>query len=665
MKKSLLSLLLIFSFWMSRAQCLPPSNVSAYPGQISVEILFAPVQENFGFDIYICPAGEPAPNEGTQPTSSYIGSPAYFLGLNCNTLYQYYIRSQCEAMVTSPWTGPFAFWTQPCTTFNQPQNMSACPVNGEACFDLHQNDEVILGGGFPEGFYDLHYYGNFQDLENSANELDEACVSSGSQMIYAFAQDNFTMDSNVLVFQITALSNICNGLKLNAFLDGNDNGIKDSGENNFPYGQFSYELNDDGNPHFVASSTATQNLYDNNPGNSYDLGFAVDAPYNAFFSAPIAAYANINPPASGFSNHDFPIVSVASYRDVAISLISYSLARPGFEYIMAIKYTNMGNQPESGIITFAMPPGLIFGAANPSAGGSVTTTATGFTYNFVNLPAFQTETILINLSVATIPTVSIGQLLQMSASVSSSDADAIASNDISTLVQQVTASHDPNDKMEAHGPEIDIDSFTSQDYLTYTIRFENTGNADALNIKVTDLLDGQLDASTVRMVSSSHDVIMDRAGANIIWRFNSINLPPVSDSDPLQGHGYLTFQVKPMPGFGAGDIIPNGAQIYFDLNPAIVTNTFETHFVETLGTNAFQNTASGVYPNPANDKLTVISDANIQAVAIFDVSGKQIQAAQFQKLRSAVVDVSGLQAGIYFVRITTSSGSATQKLIKK
>ena len=47
----------------------------------------------------------------------------------------------------------------------------------------------------------------------------------------------------------------------------------------------------------------------------------------------------------------------------------------------------------------------------------------------------------------------------------------------------------------------------------------------------------------------------------------------------------LNFHLK--PGFSAGDLVPNMADIYFEMNSAIVTNMFETLFVGALANQQF------------------------------------------------------------------------------
>ena len=82
----------------------------------------------------------------------------------------------------------------------------------------------------------------------------------------------------------------------------------------------------------------------------------------------------------------------------------------------------------------------------------------------------------------------------------------------------------------------------------------------------------------------------------------------------------------------------------------------------TLGTKS--NTIAGltVYPNPVtNGKLYITSDNGAdKTVAIYDILGKQV-------INTAVtndaVSVSGLNAGVYIVKITEAGNTATRKLI--
>jgi uncharacterized repeat protein (TIGR01451 family) len=243
--------------------------------------------------------------------------------------------------------------------------------------------------------------------------------------------------------------------------------------------------------------------------------------------------------------------------------------------------------------------------------------------------------------------------------------DVVPANNAASVSQIVVGSYDPNDKMEAHGEQILHSSFTANDYLTYTIRFENTGTASAINVRVNDVLDSKLDETSIKMESASHDYIMDRIGSNINWKFDNIELPATS-MNPSGSKGYIQFKIKPKPGFAVGDIIPNTGSIFFDYNPAIITNTFQTQFVAALAVDEFENGSFVFYPNPASDFVIVSlkdSTNSISTIAVYDVLGKVIlQKKATNSITTETVDLTSVNPGIYFIEVQTENNT---KVVKK
>jgi hypothetical protein len=166
------------------------------------------------------------------------------------------------------------------------------------------------------------------------------------------------------------------------------------------------------------------------------------------------------------------------------------------------------------------------------------------------------------------------------------------------------------------------------------------------------------------MVSASHGYTLDRVGSNLTWKFDNIQLP-VSVADSEIGKGYVTFKVKMKPGFNVGDIVPNTASIYFDNNPAIITNTFTTEFYNLLSTANFNALDFLLYPNPSN-QLVQISIPNttemMDTVTLYDVLGKSIKVINNIAANQLTLDVSEMAKGVYFVEIQTESNN---KMIKK
>lgn len=458
----------------------------------------------------------------------------------------------------------------------------------------------------------------------------------------------------------TATITVANeGLLLKAFIDTNTNGTQDSGEANFNLGQFQYQLNNNGVTNTVASSNGSYYIQESNASTTYDLSFVVDSNYSSYYTVSPSSYNDISfVPGSGVMVFNFPITEIP-YSDAEISLIPNGAPpRPGFTYTNLIAYKNSGNLPiASGTVTFNNSNTVAITTISQTG---TTPTATGFTYDFTNLLPNEIRYILVTMQVPTIPTVALGDLITNTASITIPATDVTVSNNHRTLTQTIVGSYDPNDKTESHGEKIVHSSFGSNDYLTYTIQFENTGTYGAENVKITDVLDAKLDETSVKMMNASHSYILNRINNTLNWNLNGIDLAP-------SGKGQVTFQVKPKPDYAIGDVIPNTAYIYFDFNPAIVTNTFETEFVSTMSVSEFKNAAFLVYPNPTNGTLHIASKDNaqlIETVTVNDISGKTIRTITVNT-SSTSIDVSDLASGMYFAKVKSERGENVVKIIRK
>lgn len=448
------------------------------------------------------------------------------------------------------------------------------------------------------------------------------------------------------------------GIELKAFVDSNSNGIQEPDEINFALGHFNYEINNNGIIHNLY--TTPFYLNESNPTTTYNLSYVVDSQYAANNTCTVS-YPNVTvAQGSGITTYNFPII-VTPYDDLSVSIHNYNQPpRPGFNYNNYIAYTNNSNQTiSSGTVTFTKDAALTI--TQTSLG--VALTPTGFTYNFTNLLPYQTEHIWVQMSVPTIPTVTLGQLVTNSATITTLPGDILPLNNDSFITQTIVGSYDPNDKQENHGEKIVHSTFSSDDYLTYTIRFENTGTANAINIKVADELDPQLDETTLKMIDASAGYSLERVNRSLVWKFSGIDLPP-SQPNSTVGHGYITFKIKPKAGYAIGDIIPNTAEIYFDFNPAIVTNTCETEFVESLGNSGFAFSNLDYFPNPVKNSLTISNENPIDSVEVTSVLGQQIFIQKVNDLQTEI-NFNELSKGIYFVKVLSEGQEKTLKIIKE
>jgi len=446
-----------------------------------------------------------------------------------------------------------------------------------------------------------------------------------------------------------------NGIKLQAFIDSNSNGIKDGSEIFFSSGHFNYSIN--GGPTTnLYSNTGINYLFESNPTTTYNFSYTTP---NAYYTCP-TTYTNITVPnGSGITTYNFPI-TIIPYTDLAVYLGPSGGPRPGFNYYNYFTIKNNGNQTiTSGTVTFTKDNALAISTLPPGA----TATATGFTYNFTNLLPSETRYVNLFLQVPTIPTVSIGQLVTNTVSVTIPSGDANVNNNNASLTQDIRGAYDPNDKHENHGGKILHSTFTSNDYLTYTIRFENTGNANAIMVRVDDVLDADLDENSIIMVASSHNYVLSRTGSNLSWKFDGIDLPPSVPNTQI-GHGYITFQIKPTAGYAIGDIIPNFANIYFDFNPAIVTDVCNTEFVATLSNQNFAFNNLNYYPNPVKNSLSISNASLIEEIEITSLLGQRILTKKIYELQTEL-NLSELSNGVYFVKVISEGQEKIIRVLKE
>jgi uncharacterized repeat protein (TIGR01451 family) len=507
---------------------------------------------------------------------------------------------------------------------------------------------------------------NIIDCSYSASPFEEVNIPNAlAGEYYLIMVTNFSnQPGNITIYNGASTGLIdCSGLNMSAFLDNNANGIQDEGEGPVPFGSFVVEKNDNGNPNTFSSPTANVTIYDESPDSSYDFQYTLPAQYTAYYSINPGSYTDIAPAPDGqIQNYSFAVSALQPYNDLAVYLISNQPPVPGFTFTQTIVYINIGNTTiASGTVNFTTTSGVsIISVSNPLA----VITGNSFELPFTSLAPFESYEVTVELQTPVIPDINLGDLVTSTVTISPVTDDIVADNNTSESVQEVIGSYDPNDKMESRGRVIIIDDFDTNDYLYYTIRFQNEGTANAVNVRIEDVLDAQLDASSVEMLHSSHDFVLEKQGNTLTWKFNHIELPP-AEQDEAGSQGYVYFRVKPAEGFGVGTIIPNTASIYFDFNPAIITNTFETEFMAALANEEFSINSVMIYPNPATDVVNVTNTQGlVDRLVIYDVSGKQLLNAAVEGDRFSV-STAELAPGSYLLTLSGEASKITKKLIVK
>ncbi|WP_460218784.1 DUF7619 domain-containing protein [Psychroserpens sp. MEBiC05023] len=556
-------------------------------------------------------------------------------------------------------TSEFAFESDNGLPLTLVFNTGATEVNFDQ-ITIVDSDGTILNPNLPYGnngsFAGLTYTStgsNISVLFNSDGSI--SCQSGSSCCTEQFDFDVFCSSSVGFI-------------QVNAFVDTNVNSVFDSNEPNFNNGYFTYELNNDGNINTVNSSTGSFQIISANATDSYDITFNLYEESAGCYDVSIPVFNDVSVAIGNTIIIDFPVVEEQNCEDLALYLLNYwTPPRPGFSHENHLILENLGfTTIASGSVEFTIDPQLVFngiGSINPNY--TVTPTGTGFILDFVNLEPGSQEDIEIYLTCPA--SVTLDDIVTNSAVYITDTNDLVVSNNYSTLSEIVVGSWDPNDKMEAHGPQIKYDDFiTSDEYLYYTIRFQNLGTAAATFIRIDDVLDNQLDETSFQMLRSSHDYVVTRTDNNLEWFFEDINLPAEQD-DELGSQGYVYFRIKPKVGYAIGDVIPNTAAIYFDFNAPVITNRFDSEFVEeSLSITETSFTSFDMFPNPAKEQITIVmNDVSFESteISIMDLQGKLIVNHNISGDNRLEVDISSLHSGLYFVKVTVNTASVVKKLV--
>ena len=202
------------------------------------------------------------------------------------------------------------------------------------------------------------------------------------------------------------------------------------------------------------------------------------------------------------------------------------------------------------------------------------------------------------------------------------------------------------------------------DWLTYTIHFQNTGNAPAFNITLRDTLDANLNMETFQVMNYIHANKTTLFGNALTVKFPNIMLADSFSNEPAS-HGFIQYRIRPKANLPLGTQIPNRAAIYFDFNAPIITNTATTSFATSISREA-QELPVRLAPNPTSGSTRLAVDAEVRtySVQLTDLAGRTL-IEMAQQSGSILLPTETLAAGTYFIRIQSEQGVAVRKLVKE
>ncbi|MBL7951683.1 MAG: T9SS type A sorting domain-containing protein [Flavobacteriales bacterium] len=338
-------------------------------------------------------------------------------------------------------------------------------------------------------------------------------------------------------------------------------------------------------------------------------------------------------------------------HDLAVSVWT-SNARPGFATSTYVVLTNTSAYP-SGAVTLTLSFPGILQSPNPANGQ----------WTFPTIPPYSSS---VHTFTAMVPAdiALLGISLDYTATATNGITEENTGNNSASATVVVTGSYDPNDKTgrTSTGLADNLYFVDLDEWIDYTVRFQNTGTAAAETVVIRDTIESDLDITSLQILGATHDFTPSfGVGRELIFTFNDIDLPD-STSDFAGSQGAVHFRLKPRAGITVGDALENTAAIYFDFNPPIITNT-ATHVVE-ISTSTSEGDAGALhlFPVPATDELRLVSASAVRSVEVFSMDGRRVPVSRTTDGR---IPIRSLAEGSYFLRAVLQNGQQFTKRFEK
>ena len=503
---------------------------------------------------------------------------------------------------------------------------------------------------------------------NYGDGTDTSFTSSGPQLqlVHTYLNPgNYTIYSQVIgpnqdtvsyTSQTIIVTSTCGPVSGTVYHDLNSNCIYDSGEE---LSEVPVQIFDNGQFLGMTSSDTSGQYSFNVPiGGTYEINVIASNGISSHYISSCPASGTLTVATVPSSGNNFGLACPTAF-DLQGTVTAIGL-RPGFvSNVCVIAYNQWCNTP-SGQIVIEFDP-LLAPLADTTGllytlnGNTVTIPITSSDHYWsVCIPA------LVSLNAQ------IGDSACFDLDIQPTIGDSVPANNTSHSCFIIRNSYDPNDKTPSPFGEGLGGFIKPNTQLTYTIRFQNTGSADAINIYILDTLSANLDASSIEIIGASHDMNWALLAGNILrFNFNNIHLLDSTTNEPAS-HGFVSYRVNQINNIAHLAEITNTAAIYFDFNPPIFTNTALNTIDYFLGVPDLINglTYGNIFPNPSNDKCHLNFNNSINRfITITDIVGKKIEQLNISS-ETFTLNTDGYADGIYFISILEHSGKKeTLKLV--
>ncbi|MFT5824075.1 MAG: putative repeat protein (TIGR01451 family), partial [Crocinitomix sp.] len=469
------------------------------------------------------------------------------------------------------------------------------------------------------------------DLDGDGDLDIVACVMNSDQIIWFES----LIETNHLV-------------KGNIYVDLNENGMKDELESGVPFAQASctpesfYSYTSGEGAYFIAYDTDEAGTYYVAPEELEYWGITSDsATYTVLIEGDSTLYENL----------DFGIFPNELVNELETSLAS-SFPRCNSTIPFWVTYSNVGSTIPSGIIHVELDDSLDYMYAEFPPDSIVDQ---NLYWSYSDLDYFESRTFFVTVQMPTVEMV--GETLTSHLNVVIDSMGVTLFSIIDSLEQIVGCAVDPNDKTARPAGVgelgyIDPDTET----IEYVIRFQNTGTDTAISVVIKDQLDANLDWITLSPLAWSHtmEIDVDHDG-EVSFIFDNIMLAD-SNVNEFASHGFVKYKVDLLPGLPLETSIYNTAHIFFDANPAVITNTVTNtlHVDDDSGITENSENYITVYPNPFSETATVVFANQLteqHTIIIYSILGTEVYRRTNITGKQIEIKQVDIGAGLYFLSV--------------
>lgn len=365
-------------------------------------------------------------------------------------------------------------------------------------------------------------------------------------------------------------------------------------------------------------------------------------------------------PGDDITGMDFALVPLSGLYDGYVDLWGGN-GWIGNNTEIFIDVTNIGTLPITPDVLLNLDPQVTLVSAQPAP------TASGGQAATWSLPVIQPGdhvhiSVIIFTSIAAVPN---GPMVH-SVLLNLAENDANATNNNDNMHRISATSIDPNDKRVSE-MSITPDDVADQLPLEYEIRFQNTGTMPAVNIVVVDSLDDDWDLATFQMIGTTHPYSLSMNADAAVWTFSNIMLADSITNEP-GSHGSISYRIAPKTSLGLGAQLTNRADIFFDYNDAVLTNTTMTTVAVESGMRAPDQLGQlMMVPSLTTGPVVVRwpeGGSSVATLTVLDALGREAHRVVLAGLQSAQpVDLTILQSGAYLARVSDGRRTAHARLV--